>query len=463
MSEIALNSLVSTAREIQNGALSPVDLTQQMLKRIEVLDSIHHSYVVVFADEALAQAKRAETGIRSGAYLGPLHGIPVAVKDLCYTPGTPTTCGAQMMADWIPDAEATVVTKLREAGAIILGKLHMTEFALRWHHPYRPIPVNPWGENLWPGVSSSGSGVATSAGLCFGALGTDTGGSIRFPASSCNIVGLKPTYGRVSRFGVFPLGESLDHIGPLTRTVADAAAMLGAIAGFDSNDPTSSRRPVPDFLAATQEGINGLRIGVDREFITAEVQPDVSAAVLAAIDSLVNLGAKVVEVKAPSVDGMTEAWYTITAAEAVAGHEGLYPERADEYGPFRELLDNGAKMSAADYAKAQVIRDRVAGELLPIFDQCDAFVCPFMPTPTPLLNEAGDAVFEEGYNRSRFSYPFNFSRNPSLVLPCGMSQDDRPISLQLVGKHFDEETLCRLGHAFEQATDWHKMRPPMLH
>ena len=257
MTDLALLPLMTLAPQLAARTLSPVELTQHLLDRIATLDSRFHSYVTVMADTALAQAKQAEAEIAAGNYRGPLHGIPIAVKDLCFTPEAPSSCGSQMFRDYQPADEATVVSKLRAAGAILLGKLHMTEFALRWHHPYRPIPVNPWGADRWPGVSSSGSGVATATGLCYGAIGTDTGGSIRFPAACNGVVGLKPTYGRVSRAGVFALAASLDNVGPLTRSVADAAAMLQAMAGYDERDPTSSRCAVPDYVALLQQGVAG--------------------------------------------------------------------------------------------------------------------------------------------------------------------------------------------------------------
>lgn len=464
MTELALSTLTDVANRIQARELSPVELTRHMLDRIDALDQRFHSYVTLLADQALAQAATAEAEIAAGHYRGPLHGIPLAVKDLCFTKGVPTTCGSQMLADWIPDQNATVVWKLAQAGAILLGKLHMTEFALRWHHPYRPIPVNPWGEGRWPGVSSSGSGVATAAGLCFGAIGTDTGGSIRFPAASCGTVGLKPTYGRVSRAGVFPLAASLDHVGPLTRSVADAAAMLQAIAGADPVDPSASRRPVPDYVAALAEGVAGLRIGVDERYITEGVQPEVSAAVKEALRLLAELGAHVVAVTVPEPDPQvtTQAWLTLTGADALVAHEGLYPERAAEYGPFRELLDNTAPLRAQDYAKAHALRETFACQFDPLFEQMDLLLCPTMPTTAPAMDAQGNAILQPGYVRTRYTYVFNFSRNPTLSLPCGMDSNGLPISLQLVGRHFEEATLLRVGHAYEQATTWHTQVPTLL-
>ncbi|MFZ4664179.1 MAG: amidase [Caldilineaceae bacterium] len=464
MTALALATLMDVAQQIHARKLSPVDLTRQMLDRIDALDPRFHSYVTVLADRALAQAKAAEAEIAGGHYRGPLHGVPLAVKDLCFMKGTVTTCGSQMLTEWMPDQNATVVWKLQQAGAVILGKLHLTEFALRWHHPYRPIPLNPWGEGRWPGVSSSGSGVATAAGLCFGAIGTDTGGSIRFPAASCSTVGLKPTYGRVSRAGVFPLAASLDHIGPLARSVADAAAMLQAIAGPDPLDPTASRRPVPDYLGALAQGVAGLRIGVDERYITEGVHPDVSAAVKEAVRVLAELGAHIVAVTVPEPDmqATTQAWLTLTGADALVAHEGMYPERAADYGPFRELLDNTAKLRAQDYAKAHALRETFAAQFDPLFDQMDLLLCPTMPTTAPMMDAQGNAIIQEGYVRTRYTYVFNFSRNPTLSLPCGFDSNGLPVSLQLVGRHFEEDLLCRAGHAYEQATEWHTRKPSLL-
>jgi len=464
MTDLALSTLTTVAQRIQARELSPVELTRHLLDRIDALDSRFHSYVTILADQALAQAAQAETEIANGHYRGPLHGIPLAVKDLCFTKGIPTTCGSQHFADVMPDDDGTVVVKLKEAGAILIGKLHMTEFALRWHHPYRPIPVNPWGEGRWPGVSSSGSGVATAAGLCFGAIGTDTGGSIRFPAASCGTVGMKPTYGRVSRAGVFPLAASLDHVGPLTRSVADAAAMLQAIAGFDPLDPSSSRKEVPDYLAGLTGSIQGVRIGVDEQYITEGVHPDVSAAIQEALRVLVELGAQVIAVTVPEPDPQltTQAWLTLTGADALVAHEGIYPERADEYGPFRELLDNSAKLRAQDYAKAHALRETFACQFDPLFETMDLLLCPTMPTTAPPMDVQGNAILQPGYVRTRYTYVFNFSRNPTLSLPCGFDREGLPVSLQLVGRHFDEALLFQVGHAFEQATEWHTHQPTLL-
>src|SRR5215210_941244 len=273
VAELCTKTLTEVAALIKKKEVSPVELTGAMLDRIAVHESKLYSYLTITAELALRQAKEAEQEITKGIYRGPLHGMPIAVKDLCFTKGIRTTCSSKILWDWVPDHNATVVDKLNASGAVLLGKLGMTEFALAGYHPSIHPPVNPWDAERWPGASSSGSGVATAASLCFGSLGSDTGGSIRFPSAACGIVGVKPTYGRVSRYGVFPLGETLDHIGPMTRCVVDAAIILRAIAGFDPHDPTSQRVTVRDYLTTVYNGVNGVRIGVDEEYCTKGTDP----------------------------------------------------------------------------------------------------------------------------------------------------------------------------------------------
>ena len=300
--ELCTKTLTEVAGLIKNKEISPVELTGAMLDRIAMYESKLYSYLTVTAELALRQAKEAEQEIVKGKYRGPLHGMPIAVKDLCFTKGIRTTCSSKILFNWIPDYNATVVEKLNAAGAVMLGKLGMTEFALAGYHPSIHPPVNPWDAERWPGASSSGSGVATAASLCFGSLGSDTGGSIRFPSAACGIVGVKPTYGKVSRYGVFPLGESLDHIGPMTRCVEDSAIMLRAIAGFDPKDPTTRRITVRDYLDMLRNGVKGTRIGVDAEYCTKGVDPQVSASVLATTKVFQELGASIHEVKFPIGD-----------------------------------------------------------------------------------------------------------------------------------------------------------------
>ena len=461
MTDLAYLSLTEVASLVEKREVSPVELTRHLLERIDDLDGRLHSYRTILADRALDQAREAEQEIAGGRYRGPLHGIPIAVKDIFYTKGIPTTCGSTLLQGWLPTSDATVVRRLEAAGAILLGKLHMTEFALRWHHPAWPMPVNPWGSTLWPGVSSSGSGVATAAGLCFGSLGTDTGGSIRFPAASNGVVGLKPTYGRVSRHHVFPLAASLDNVGPITRGVADAAVMLEAIAGHDRDDPTSSYQAVPPYLSSIAGDVKGLRIGVDERFIGEGALPEVSAAVLRAVTHLNDLGLEVVEITFPTIDSPVETWSTICSADAAVAHSATYPARAGEYGPFRAWLELADKQRGVDYAAAHAKRLAFAGEIAGLFEGVDLLACPAMPTPPPPIDGQGQPVMAEGYTRSHFTYPFNFSNSPTLTLTCGFTASNLPIALQLVGPHFAEEILLRVGYAYEQSTDWHTHRPPI--
>jgi amidase len=461
MTDLAYLPLLEVANLLKKGELSPVELTRHMLERIETVDSRLHSYRTVLADRALEQARRAEEEIMRGAYRGLLHGVPIAVKDLVYTKGIPTLCGSTLMEGWLPDYDATTMRRLYAAGAVLLGKLHMTEFALRWHHPAWPTPVNPWSADRWPGVSSSGSGVATAASLCYASIGTDTGGSIRFPAASNGVVGLKPTYGRVSRYGVFPLAKSLDNVGPMARSVGAAAALLGVIAGHDPDDPTSSHQPVPDYVSLLNRDVRGLRIGVDERFIRDGVDPEVSDAVMQAITHLTALGLETVEVVVPPIDPdfMIATWATLCAADAADAHRETWPSRADDYGPFRQWLEFADTQTAADYAAAHTTRLEYAGKIAGLYEEIDLLACPAMPYAAPRIGEDG-LPLPDSFVRARFTYPFNFSNSPTLTLPCGYTTDNLPISLQLVGPHFSEETLLRVGHAFERSTEWHTRLPP---
>ena len=459
-------TITEVATLIQSRQLSPVEVTQALLTRIEHLDSRFKSYATVMADHALQAAKVAEQEMAAGTSRGPLHGVPVAVKDLCCTQGVRTMGGSKVLADHVPAFDATVVARLHAAGAIVLGKLNLTEGAMGGYHPDFAIPVNPWGAERWSGASSSGSGVATAAGLCFGCLGSDTGGSIRFPAAACGVVGLKPTWGRVSRYGVLALAESLDHVGPLTRSVADAAIMLQAIAGYDPHDPTSLSEPIPDLLTDMALGVKGLRLGVDEHYATSGVDPALAAAIMAGIRLVESLGAEIVEVKLPDLATYLTAWPTLCTAEAVAAHEATYPSRREEYGPwFRGWLDLGASVPGALYAQANNLRAACNGRLREVWAGIDVLACPSMPTPPfPVTAEAlYGPMPRDGFDMSRlrFTAPYNFNGAPTLSVPCGVSHDGLPFSLQFVGKPLGEALLCRIGHAYEQATEWHTMRPPM--
>jgi amidase len=469
------SSLRDVARRIQSMEISPVDLTTRVLDRIAAVDPKLKSYATVMQEQALEGAKRAEEEIQRGMYRGPLHGVPIAVKDLCYTKGVRTMAGTSIYANFIPDHDATLVTKLRQAGAVFLGKLNLTEGAMVGYNPARDIPINPWRGDLWAGVSSSGSGVATAAGLCYGSIGTDTGGSIRYPSAANGIVGLKPTYGRVSRYGVFPLAESLDHVGPMVRRAGDAAVMLEAIAGFDSNDPTSLRDPVPHMLDELDKGVRGLRVGFDRRFATEGIHPEQSAAIEAAVDVVRHLGAQIVDVQMPNVTGIRDMWLILCAKEAVTSHAANFPSRKNEYGPyFREFLEMGAAVSAADYAKASQYRKDLSMKYRAVLSTVDAFAYPagnggaFSISKEAQYGSMADFnaardKYANSYNPplgpSAYTYQADLSGTPTITLSVGFSSEGLPLSMQFAGKALSEPTLCRIGHAYEEATGWYKKHP----
>jgi amidase len=456
-------SLSELSAMIGRREVTSVEATRTVLDRIHKLNPTLRAYLTILDDSAMRQAEAADKEVTAGKWRGPLHGVPVAVKDLCWTKGVLTTCASKVLRDWRPDSNATVVDRFEAAGAVLLGKLHLTEFAMAWYHPEIPGPQNPWNPALWPGASSSGSGAATAAGLCYAAIGTDTGGSIRFPSAANGIVGLKPTWGRVSRHGVFPLGESLDHIGPMTRSVADAALVLSVIAGRDERDDTSLNAPLDDYAAAINAGANGIRVGVDEKYI-ARASDDVATTVINAIRDIERIGARILNVKLPEVEPCLSAWTTLCASEAAAGHAATYPSRASDYGPgFRSFLELGASLRGQDYAKAHMVRERFANRFQQLFDQVDVIACPSMLSAT-LPNDAipGDArSFKEPNPLLAFTAPFNMSRNPTLSIPAGPSHGAPPPSLQLVGRMLGEAILIRTGAAYERATEWHTQRPPV--
>jgi amidase len=462
MERLAFLSLVELAALLRARKLSSVEITRAIIDRIHTTNPRLHAYITVAEESALRSAAQADTEIAAGRWRGSLHGVPLAVKDLCQTKGILTTCASRVLRDWIPDSNATVVDRLQSAGAVLLGKLNLTEFAVAWYHPDLPVPLNPWDPSLWPGASSSGSGVASAAGLCFASIGTDTGGSIRFPSAACGVVGLKPTWGRVSRHGVFPLGESLDHIGPITRTVADAAIVLTAIAGSDPADETSLGAPLDDYVGALDEGVKGLRVGVDEKFIAKGASAEVGAAIAEAIRVFDRLGARIVKVDVPDTAPGLSAWMTLCSAETAAAHEATFPARASDYGPsFRSFLELGATVRGQEYAKAHIARERFANRFQALFDRIDVLACPSMSVSSlPANAMPADARELAGPNPLvLFTAPFNLSRNPTLSLPCGKSPAGPPPSLQLVGRRLGEATLLQTGAAFERASDWHEQRP----
>ena len=463
-SDLHYQSLMAVSDLIRRRKLSPVEATQASLARISQLDGQYRSYAAVLADRALERARVAEAEISRGLWRGALHGVPIAVKDLCNTTFAPTAAGTTIFKDFTPGFNATVVDRLEQGGAVILGKLRMTEGAYTSHHPETPGPLNPWNASYWVGSSSTGSGVATSLGLCFGSLGSDTGGSIRFPSATCGLTGVKPTWGRVSRHGVFPLAESLDHVGPMTRSAADAAAMLGAIAGYDVNDATTYSDAPRDYLEALGDGVRGLRIGIDRGYATDGVDPQVIAAFEDAARVLADLKATVRDVRFPDYRKLVSLWIAMCSVETADAHRETYPARKSEYGPdLAALIDQGLATSGVDIAGINLERVKFGRRLTDLFDHVDVLIAPTMPTPTPsleLMKTYGEDP-EVLLGILRFTAPFNFSGSPTVTLPNGIDDAGMPLSMQVIGPHLSEGVLLRVAQAFQYATDWHKRRPPV--
>lgn len=463
-SELHYLELLEVGRRIQSRQLSSVEVTRAMLDRIGAVDPRLGSYVTVMTEQALADATRADSEIAAGVARGPLHGVPLAVKDLLWTAGVPTSHGMPILKDHRPAEDATTVRRLRGAGAVVLGKLQQTEGAFADHHPQVRVPTNPWGEALWSGASSSGSGVATAVGLCYGSLGTDTGGSIRFPCASNGITGLKPTWGRVSRYGAFELAASLDHIGPMTRSAADAGAMLAAIAGADPQDPTAAQVPVPDYLALMTRGLAGLRVGVDRAWTVDFVDEATRKALLDAMRVVESLGATLVDLEFPDTTQAVADWVPLCAVETAVAHEATYPARKDEYGPgLAGLIELGRSLSACDYQKLALRRADFSGRVHALWQAVDLLLIPAMPFAAPsramMATLGEDAALLAG--ALRYTCPFDLSGSPTLTLPGGATADGVLVAIQFVAPNFREELLVQSGWAFQRATDWHRRHPAL--
>ena len=457
--EIAYATIAELGARYRKRDLSPVEVTQALLARIEKLDPILHAFVTLTADSALAEARSAEEALRRGD-ARPLLGIPVAHKDIYLTRGVRTTGGSALLADWIPDEDATCVQRWRAAGTVQLGKLITHEFAFGLQFPGHRFPPakNPWNLDHIPGGSSSGSGAALAAGLVTGATGSDTGGSIRGPAAFCGIVGLKPTYGRSSRAGVLTLSWTLDHTGPMARTVQDCAFLLQPLAGYDPADPASSRAPVDDYVAPLGRDIRGLKIGVPRAYFLEEVDAEVARAFEEALETLRRLGAEVRDVQIPSLRG-AHSFLLILMAEAYAYHESDIRERPELYGDvLRERILAGALVTASEYTQAQRIRAEICRETAEVLKTVDVLASPTALKPTTPFAQAFDPEF--AFPKSNMA-PFNLTGLPTLALPCGFSASGLPVSFQLSGRPFEEATVLRAGHAYEQATAWHTRRPPV--
>lgn len=455
--------LDEVARRLKARKLSSVEATEAMLDRIARHDPHLKSYATLTPEKALADAKARDAETAMGKSRGPLHGVPIAVKDLCNTAGIPTAAGMAIHRNNIPTSDATVVARLKGAGAVILGKLQMTEGAFGAHHPSIPAPLNPWNAAYWTGSSSSGSGAATAAGLCYGSLGSDTGGSIRFPSTMNGLTGLKPTWGRVSRAGVFPLADSLDHVGPMCRSALDCAIMIGVIAGADKDDPTAVPLPVPDYVAALAAGVRGKTVGVPTAL--ADLDSDAQAALAGAVEALEEQGASILEVTLPaSLLEASRDWTALCGVETALAHEKTYPSRANEYGPvLAGLIDKGRTLSGVELARLQVRRAALTGTLNAFMAQVDLLLMPVMATAAWTLDRLAAAGRdpEQVAARLRYTAPFDMSGHPTLTLPGGLNADGVPIGFQIVGRAFDEAGILAAGQAYQQATDWHLKRPPL--
>ena len=459
--DLVFAGIEEVAGWIRDGRVTSAGLTRIVLDRIATHDPTLKSYISVTAEAALEAARRADRELKAGHDRGPLHGIPIAVKDLYATKGVPTTFGSPLYADWVPDFDATVVERLRDAGAVILGKtnLHELAYGTTSNNAHYGAVRNPWDTACHPGGSSGGSAAAVAAGLAYLALGSDTGASIRQPAHCCGIVGLKPTFGRVSKFGALPLAWSMDHVGPMTRTVKDPARALQVLAGHDPRDAGSVDRPVPDYAAALDGGVHGLRIGVARAYFFEDCDAEVTARVEAAVAVLRDLGATVVDRDLADMDGAAAAGTVTIASEAAAFHAHDLDNRPEAISEeLRATLEVGRHYPAYQYVQAQRLRRRLAGLVADTMADLAAVVMPTSPLPTTPIDDTPPA---HGLIRHRNTVPFNLLGLPAISVPCGFTGAGLPVGLQIVGHPFDEETILGIAHAYEQATDWHTRRPPL--
>ena len=467
--DIPFLSAAELGRLIRNGEVSPVEATEAYLERIDRIDGRVNSYITVCADEARQAAREAEQAIASGQYRGPLHGVPVAVKDQFDTAGIRTTYGSALEWDHVPDQDAVVVAKLKEAGAVLLGKLNLSEFALgeSFHHPGGQ-PRNPWDLSRNPGISSSGSAAATAAFLCATALAEDTGGSTRIPAAWSGLTGLRPTWGLVSRRGVAGVSWSMDTVGPISRSAEDCALTFQAIVGHDPEDPYSWNAPVPDYAQEIQGSVDGLRVGVLREKVAeGGLAPEVQQVIESAVAQLGELGATTREVSIPIVENAGAVSKCITDMDGASVHYERLKTRAAEYDHnTRVRLLTAILTPAQAYYKSQKVRTLIRQAVLDVLEQVDVIVLPTSPAGAPLLPDAAGITSQEDA-RSRiagvrnFTGAFNVAGVPALSIPCGFTGDNLPLSLQIVGKPMAEGLLFRVAHAYQQVTDWHLRRPPL--
>jgi aspartyl-tRNA(Asn)/glutamyl-tRNA(Gln) amidotransferase subunit A len=460
--DVASLTLKQASDLLRRKTASPVDLAETCLKRIETYNPTLNAFITVTKDQAMETARAMEAEQRRGKWRGPLHGIPIALKDNIDTAGIRTTAASELFKDRVPSEDAEVVRRLKNAGAILLGKTNLHEFAYGGSSSvsyFGPVH-NPWAVDRVPGGSSGGSAAATSAALCFGSLGTDTGGSIRIPACYCGIVGFKPTYGRVSNRGVVPLSWTLDHVGPLCRTVEDAALMLGVIAGYDEQDPSSSEMPIPDYNSAFKMPTSKLRLGIPRTPFFDGVDPEITKAVDAAIEVLGKLTATVGEITLPSCNiPFDEIYSKVRSVEAYTYHAQWIAESPEKYQAVtrQRIIQNAADVKIAAYAQARRQLDVLRREIKIAFATVDLLITPTMPSPPVLIAQGANPTAVSLRNTS----PFNVLGLPVISVPCGFTAAGLPIGLQIAGPPFAESTVLALAHAYERETEWHTRRPKL--
>ncbi len=461
-------SIKEAAEEIHSGIITPTELVAETLERIDALDGDLKAFVTVMRDQAYEDAERLERELRTGLYRSPLHGIPIGVKDIIAVKGVRTTAGSKVLADYVSQEDAMVVEQLRKNGAIVIGKTNTHEFA---YGTYTPPTRNPWDHERIPGGSSGGSAVAVATGMSLGAIGTDTGGSIRIPAACCGVTGLKPTYGRVSCHGVIPLSWSLDHVGPLARSAEDCAIVFDAIAGYDPRDPNSisgpPSRPTVSLIAGPEGrdtlSLQGLKLGVPQEAFFASLDPEVRAAWQAALLVLREEGAEVVDVELPL--STLEVYRTIQKPEASLAHmqKGWLSEHRDDYTALTlQRLLEGQQIPAVAYLHALYQRRIFSNSMRTVLRQVDALVLPTLPIPAVLIEQANQEISIDGVAENattallRLTMPFNLASLPAISFPCGFTTNGLPVGLQVAGRPFEESTVLRIAHAYQQLTDWHR-------
>ncbi len=453
------STISDLSRHLRTREISSVEITRACLARIEKLNPALNAFITVLADSALSDARRAEAEIANGQWRGPLHGVPIALKDLIDTAGVRTTAASALYKDRVPTQDAEVVRRLREAGAVIVGKNNLHEFAYGASSLVSHFGDmhNPWDASRITGGSSGGSAAAVVAGMAWAAIGSDTAGSVREPAALCGCVGLKPTFGRISTRGVIPLSASLDHVGPLAATVEDAALMLQAIAGYDAADVNSADVPVADYLGALRAGVRGLRVGVPREFFFADLDSEVSSAMDHALRELESLKAEIREVR---LDVPTDR--TLQLAESYSVHAETVVRSPELYQPETlRRIRAGENISAAEYVRRRREQDEARRNIRTVFTDVDVLVTPVVPMPAPAiadLKKNPDALRPAELKLLRNTRPFNVWGLPAISLPCGFTGSGLPIGLQIAAPHWREDLVLRAAFAYEQATEWHKRR-----